>query len=160
MIQRAAARYEMDMTTGPILPNMIRFAIPLMLSSLLQLLYNAADMVVVGRFAGSTSLAAVGATGSITSLLVNLFLGLSVGANVTVAQHYGAGRQSDVSESVHTTVTLSLVGGLIIGIIGIMLARPLLTMMATPEDVIDHSILYMRIYFADMPANLSYNFCA
>ncbi len=159
-MRRSASRYEMDMTTGPILPNMIRFAIPLMLSSLLQLLYNAADMVVVGRFAGSTSLAAVGATGAITSLLVNLFLGLSVGANVTVAQHYGAGRPRDVIQSVHTTVALSLVGGLVIGIIGIVLARPLLTMMATPVDVIDHSVLYMRIYFAGMPFNLAYNFCA
>lgn len=159
-MSRSAARYEMDMTSGPILPNMIRFAIPLMLSSLLQLMYNAADMVVVGRFAGATSLAAVGATSAITSLLVNLFLGLSVGANVTVAQHYGAGRQLDVTQSVQTTVTLSLAGGLVIGILGIVLARPLLTMMATPEDVIDHSALYMRIYFAGMPANLSYNFCA
>lgn len=159
-MRKSAARYEMDMTTGPILPNMIRFAIPLMLSSLLQLMYNAADMVVVGRFAGSASLAAVGATGAITSLLVNLFLGLSVGANVTVAQHYGAGRHSDVAESVHTTVALSLVGGLVIGMLGIVLARPLLTMMATPVDVIDHSVLYMQIYFAGMPATLGYNFCA
>jgi len=159
-MSRSSARYEMDMTTGPILPNMIRFAIPLMFSSVLQLLYNAADMVVVGRFSGSTSLAAVGATGAITSLLVNLFLGLSVGANVTVAQHYGAGRQLDVSQSVHTTVALSLAGGLVIGVTGVLLARPLLTMMATPEDVIDHSVLYMRIYFAGMPFNLGYNFCA
>ena len=159
-MRKSAARYEMDMTTGPILPNMIRFAIPLMFSSVLQLLYNAADMVVVGRFAGSTALAAVGATGAITSLLVNLFLGLSVGANVAVAQHYGAGRHRDVFQSVHTTVALSLVGGIIIGAMGIALSRPLLTMMATPEDVIDQSVLYMRIYFAGMPANLAYNFCA
>ena len=91
-MRRSSARYEMDMTQGPIMMNMIRFSIPLMFSSILQLLYNAADMVVVGRYAGSAALAGVGATGALTSLLVNLFMGLSVGASVTVAQHYGANR--------------------------------------------------------------------
>lgn len=159
-MRRSASRYEMDMTSGPILLNMIRFSIPLMFSSVLQLLYNAADMVVVGRFAGSTALAAVGATGAITSLLVNLFLGLSVGASVAVAQHYGANRYKDVSESVHTTVALSLLGGTVIGLIGILLARPLLMAMGTPEDVLDLAVLYMAIFFAGMPANLTYNFAA
>ena len=154
------SRYEMDMTQGPIMMNMIRFAIPLMFSSVLQLLYNAADMVVVGRFAGSTALAAVGATGAITSLLVNLFMGLSVGASVTVAQHYGAGRYRDVSQSVHTTVALSMLGGIVIGILGIVLAKPLLSAMGTPEDVLDQAALYMAIFFAGMPANLTYNFSA
>lgn len=154
------SRYEMDMTQGPIMMNMIRFAIPLMFSSVLQLLYNAADMVVVGRFAGSTALAAVGATGAITSLLVNLFMGLSVGASVTVAQHYGAGRYRDVSQSVHTTVALSMLGGIVIGILGIVLAKPLLSAMGTPEDVLDPAALYMAIFFAGMPANLTYNFSA
>lgn len=159
-MRKSAARYEMDMTQGPIMMNMIRFSIPLMFSSVLQLLYNAADMVVVGRFAGSTALAAVGATGAITSLLINLFMGLSVGASVTVAQHYGANRYKDVTESVHTTVALSLLGGVVIGLMGILLARPLLTAMGTPEDVLDLAVLYMAIYFAGMPANLTYNFCA
>lgn len=159
-MRKNAARYEMDMTSGPIMGNMIRFAIPLMFSSVLQLLYNAADMVVVGRFAGSTALAAVGATGAVTSLLVNLFLGLSVGASVTVAQHYGANRYKDVSQSVHTTVALSLLGGIVIGLMGILLAKPLLTAMGTPEDVLDQAALYMAIYFAGMPANLTYNFSA
>jgi len=157
---RKSARYEMDMTQGPIMMNMIRFAIPLMCSSVLQLFYNAADMVVVGRFAGSNALAAVGATGAITSLLVNLFLGLSVGASVTVAQHYGANRYKDVTESVHTTVALAMLGGIVIGLMGIFLARPLLTAMGTPEDVLDLAVLYMAIFFAGMPANLTYNFCA
>lgn len=159
-MRKSAARYEMDMTSGPIMMNMIRFAIPLMFSSVLQLLYNAADMIVVGRFAGSNALAAVGATGAVTSLLVNLFLGLSVGASVTVAQHYGANRYKDVVDSVHTTVTLSLVGGIVIGVMGIVLAHPLLKAMGTPEDVLDPAALYMAIYFAGMPANLAYNFCA
>lgn len=159
-MRKSAARYEMDMTSGPIMMNMIRFAIPLMFSSVLQLLYNAADMIVVGRFAGSIALAAVGATGAITSLLVNLFLGLSVGASVTVAQNYGANRYKDVVESVHTTVTLALAGGVVIGLMGIVLAHPLLAAMGTPEDVIDQAALYMAIYFAGMPANLTYNFCA
>jgi len=159
-MKRSSARYEMDMTQGPIMMNMIRFAIPLMFSSVLQLLYNAADMVVVGRFAGSTALAGVGATGALTSLLVNLFMGLSVGASVTVAQHYGANRYKDVVESVHTTVTLAMVGGIVIGLMGIVLARPMLTAMGTPEDVLDLAVLYMSIFFAGMPANLTYNFCA
>ena len=157
---RKTARYEMDMTSGPIMMKMIRFTVPLMFSTILQLLYNAADMVVVGRFAGSTALAAVGATGAITTLLVNLFMGLSVGASVAVAQHYGANRYKDVSQSVHTTVALAVGGGIVIGILGIVLARPLLTAMATPEDVLDLAALYMMIYFAGMPANLTYNFCA
>lgn len=156
----SAAKYEMDMTTGPILTKMIRFSIPLMCSSVLQLLYNAADMVVVGRFAGANALAAVGATGAITALLVNLFMGLSVGASVDVAQHYGAGRFKEVSRSVHTTVMLSLTGGIIIGILGLVLARPLLNIMDTPSDVIDDATLYMQIFFAGMPFNLVYNFCA
>lgn len=158
MMKTNSARYEMDMTSGPILMKMVRFAIPLMLSSVLQLLYNAADMIVVGRFAGSNALAAVGATGAITSLLVNLFLGLSVGTSVTVAQHYGAGRYKDISESVHTTVALAMIGGVVIGIIGILFAKPLLSAMSTPADVIDQAALYMSIYFAGMPANLTYNF--
>ena len=159
-MKRSAARYEMDMTSGPILMKMVRFSIPLMFSTILQLLYNAADMVVVGRFAGSEALAAVGSTGAITSLLVNLFLGLSVGASVAVAQHYGANRYKDVSQSVHTTVALALFGGIVIGILGMVLARPLLVAMSTPEDVIDLAVIYMTIYFAGMPANLLYNFCA
>lgn len=160
MKMRKTARYEMDMTSGPIMMKMIRFTIPLMFSTILQLLYNAADMVVVGRFAGSTALAAVGATSAINALLVNLFMGLSVGASVAVAQHYGANRYKDISQSVHTTVALAFGGGIAIGILGIVLARPLLTAMATPEDVLDLAVLYMVIYFAGMPANLTYNFCA
>jgi len=159
-MNKSPSRYEMDMTSGPILPKMIRFSLPLMLTTILQLLYNAADMIVVGRFAGATALAAVGSTGAISGLLVNLFLGLSVGANVMVAQYYGANLKSGVSESVHTSVLLSFVGGIVIGVLGIFLSRPLLVLMATPEDVLDQAVLYMAIIFAGMPANLTYNFAA
>lgn len=157
---KTVGRYEMDMTKGPILVNMIRFAIPLMFSTILQLFYNAADMIVVGRFAGPTALAAVGSTGAISSLFINLFMGLSVGTSVTVAQHYGAHEHKDVSETVHTTVTLALLSGIGISIAGISLSRPLLQMMSTPEEVLDYAVLYMRIIFAGMPANLLYNFSA
>ena len=152
--------YEMDMTTGPVLMKMIRFALPLMASSVLQLLYNAADMIVVGQFAGSDALAAVGATGAITSLLVTLFMGFSVGSSVAVAQHYGAERHKDVSESVHTSVMLALVCGVVIGALGAIFSRPLLEMMSTPQNVIDGAAVYMRIYFIGLPATMLYNFCA
>ena len=152
--------YEMDMTTGPILMKMLRFSLPLMASSILQLLHNAADMVVVGQFAGASSLAAVGATGAITSLLVTLFMGFSVGSSVAVAQHYGADRHKDVSESVHTSVMLALVCGVVIGALGAIFAYPLLEMMSTPKDVIDGAAVYMRIYFIGLPATMLYNFCA
>ena len=136
-MRKRAARYEMDMTSGPLLMNMLRFALPLMASSVLQLLYNAADMVVVGQFAGANALASVGATGAITSLLVNLFMGFSVGASVAVAQHYGAGSYKDVSQSVHTAVSIALICGVGIGVLGAVLARPLLQMMNTPADILD-----------------------
>jgi len=157
---RRSKHYEMDMTSGPILIKMLRFSLPLMASSVLQLLYNAADMVVVGQFAGSSALAAVGATGAITSLLVTLFMGFSVGSSVAVAQYYGADRHKDVSESVHTSVMLALVCGVVIGLLGAVFSRPLLEMMSTPEDVIDGAAVYMRIYFIGLPATMLYNFCA
>ena len=159
-MRKRAARYEMDMTSGPLLMNMLRFALPLMASSVLQLLYNAADMVVVGQFAGANALASVGATGAITSLLVNLFMGFSVGASVAVAQHYGAGSYKDVSQSVHTAVSIALLCGVGIGVLGAVLARPLLQMMNTPADILDGAATYMAIYFAGLPAKKQYNFCA
>lgn len=159
-MRKRAVQYEMDMTNGPLLMNMLRFALPLMASGVLQLLYNAADMIVVGQFAGAEALASVGATGAITALLVNLFMGFSVGASVVVAQHYGAGSYKDVSQSVHTAVALALICGIGIGIIGVVLARPLLEMMNTPADIIDGAVIYMSIYFAGLPATMLYNFCA
>jgi putative MATE family efflux protein len=121
-------------------------------------LYNAADVIVVGRFAGKTSLAAVGSTGSLTNLIISLFMGLSVGASVAVAQYYGANRWKDVSEVVHTSMLISIISGVVVGLVGIFMSRTFLLAMDTPSDVIDKATLYMQIYFAGMPASMVYNF--
>ena len=152
--------YEVDMLNGPLVRPILMFSIPLMLTGILQLLFNAADIVVVGQFAGSTALAAVGSTSALINLIVNVFMGMSIGASVVVAQHYGASRYRDVSESVHTAMGLSLVCGVIVTVFGIALSRPLLQAMGTPEDVLDQAALYMKIYFAGMPATMMYNFGA
>ena len=150
--------YEMDMCNGPILSKVLVYAFPLMLSGILQLLFNAADVIVVGRYAGSQSLAAVGSTSALINLLVNVFIGLSVGVNVLVAQYYGAKKEDDVNETVHTAVAISLVSGVFLVFVGFLLSRPLLELMGTPEDVIDKSTVYMKFYFAGMPVIMLYNF--
>ena len=152
--------YEVDMTDGPLLGKLVRFAIPLALSGILQLLFNAADIVVVGRFAGSQALAAVGSTGALINLIVTLFMGLSVGTNVLVAQYYGAGNKKDLQETVHTSILASLIFGVALILVGILLARPMLEMMGTPEDVLNQAALYMQIYFVGMPVLMLYNFGA
>lgn len=156
----ARISYRMDMTEGPLTTKIIKFTIPVMLTGILQLLFNTADVIVVGRFTGKTALAAVGSTGSLINLLVSLFIGLSIGTNVLVARYQGAKDDKAVSETVHTSIALGIVGGLILLIIGVVATRPLLEMMATPEDVIDQSTLYMRILFFGMPLNLILNFGA
>ncbi len=158
--KKNVGKYEMDMCNGPFPGKILIFYIPLMLSGILQLLFNAADIVVVGRFAGSEALAAVGSTSSLINLLVNLFIGLSIGANVLVARFYGAGQKKELSEMVHTAILTSVVSGFVLVIAGIAVARPALTWMGTPEDVIDQAVLYMRIYFAGMPFTMAYNFGA
>ena len=150
-----ARKYEMDMTTGALLPKIIRFSIPLMLSSLLQLLYNAADVVVVGRFVGDTALAAVGSTGSLIALITNVFMGLSIGTGVLVAQYFGAGDDEHMEQVVHTSIAVGLLGGAFLTVVGIVLARPILQVMGSPEDVIDQAELYIRIFFGGMIANLT-----
>ncbi len=150
--------YEIDMCNGPLFGKIMLFTLPLMLSGILQLLFNAADVIVVGRFAGNEALAAVGSTGALTNLLVNMFIGLSVGSNVLVARYYGAKQEEEVSQTVHTSMLVSGVGGIILTLIGIVAAKPLLTLMDTPEDVIGLSVLYMRIYFLGMPVMLLFNF--
>ena len=150
--------YEIDMCNGPIFGKVLKFALPLMLSGVLQLLFNAADIIVVGRFAGSQSLAAVGSTSALINLLINIFIGLSVGANVVVAKAYGARNQRDISRAVHTALTLSIISGLILIVVGVASARVLLELMGTPDDVLDKAVLYMRIYFAGMPVVMVYNF--
>jgi len=158
MKEKQTKNYEIDMCNGPLFGKILIFYIPLMLSGILQLLFNAADIVVVGRFAGNQALAAVGSTSSLINLLVNVFIGLSVGANVLVARFYGANQEKELSEMVHTAVMTSLVSGCILIVIGIALAKPALTLMDTPEDVIGQSVLYMRIFFVGMPAMMAYNF--
>lgn len=156
--KKASKSYEMDMCSGPIFSKIVTFSIPLILSGILQLLFNAADIIVVGRFAGSESLAAVGSTSSLINLLVNVFIGLSIGANVLVAQFYGAQRYKDLEETVHTAVMLAAVGGVVLIAVGVLLADPLLTWMGTPDDVLPLSALYMKIFFVGMPVTLVYNF--
>ncbi len=154
------SKYEMDMCSGRIFPKMLRFTLPLLATAILQLLYNAADMVVVGKFAGSTALAAVGSTHSLVNLFVNLFINISVGVGVAVALHYGATEEKAVSETLHTAVVFSVGAGVVIGIVGFFAARSILLLMDTPADVIDQATLYVKIYFLAAPANLLYNFGA
>lgn len=158
MSEKQKKSYEIDMCNGPLLGKILAFSIPLMLSGMLQLLFNAADIVVVGQFAGSDSLAAVGSTSSLINLLVNLFIGLSVGANVLVARFYGAGQKKELSEMVHTAILTSLVSGVLLIFVGVLLAEPALRLMDTPEDVLVQAVLYMRIYFVGMPVMMAYNF--
>ena len=150
----------MDMTEGPILTKVLFFSLPIMLSGILQLLFNAADTIVVGRFAGRQALAAVGSVGSLNNMIISLFVGLSIGVNVLVARYTGAKDNERVSETVHTAVLLSVVGGSILTIIGLIAARPLLEIMGSPEDVIDLAELYTRIIFVGMPVQMLYNFSA
>ncbi|MDD3254152.1 MAG: MATE family efflux transporter [Lachnospiraceae bacterium] len=156
--KKEAKSYEIDMCSGPIFSKLVTFAVPLILSGILQLLFNAADIIVVGRFAGSESLAAVGSTTSLINLLVNIFIGLSVGANVLVAQFYGAQRLKDLEETVHTAMVVAVAGGVVLIVAGVCLADPLLEMMGTPEDVLPLAALYMKIFFVGMPVTLVYNF--
>lgn len=152
--------FEIDMCSGPILGKLLQFALPLMLSSMLQLLFNSADIVVVGRFAGDNSLAAVGSTSSIVNLLCNLFIGLSVGANILASRFYGAGDREGLRQTVHTAVLLSLISGALLAVIGFFSARGILSLMQSPPEVIDLAALYLKIYFLGMPANMVYNFGA
>ena len=149
-----------SMLQGPLLGSIISYTIPIILTSVLQLLFNAADLVVVGRFCGSISVAAVGATGSITSLIVNLFIGLSVGAGVTVAHGVGSREDEVVHRTVHTAVPVALISGVVLTVVGIAFSEGLLTMMGTPENVLNLSALYMKIYFAGITFTMLYNFCA
>lgn len=152
--------YEIDMCSGPLFRKILQFAVPLILSGVLQLLFNAADIIVVGRFTGSDALAAVGSTSSLINLLVNLFIGVSVGANVMAARYYGSGSEEEMFQTVHTAVLTALIGGCFMVFAGILAARPVLELMGTPEDVLPQAVLYMRLYFIGMPAFMAYNFGA
>lgn len=146
------------MCNGPLFSNIIVFSIPLILTGILQLLYSTVNIVIAGRFIGSNALAAVGSTTSLINLIINLFIGLSIGASVVMANFYGADRQTDANETVHTSVAVSTVSGIILTIFGILAAKPLLQTMGTPDEVLEYAVLYMKIYFLGMPASMIFNF--
>lgn len=148
------------MCNGTLMDKLISFSLPLMLSGILQLLFNAVDIIVVGRFTGSQALAAVGSTTALINIFTNLFIGISLGANVLAARFYASGKEKEMSETVHTSITLALISGLVMALAGVLLARFALNLMGTPNDVIDQSVLYMRIYFLGMPFFMLYNYGA
>ena len=149
---------QIDMTEGPIFGKLLKFSIPLIASSVLQLFFNAADVVVVGRFAGDNSLAAVGSTGSLVNLLINLFMGLSVGTNVVVANYFGAKKKNELTDTIHTAMLVSVISGLILTVVGVIGAKPILTFMQSPEEVLNLAAIYLRIYFGGITATMVYNF--
>lgn len=157
-MKKLKPKKNIDMLSGPILRNIIAFAIPLAIMAILQQLYNAADVIVVGQFAGDEALGAVGATGSSTNLLINLFIGISVGASVVVSQSFGEGDMRKVSRAVHSAVGIALIGGIFLLVLGQFIARPMLSFIGTPEKLLDGATLYMRIIFFGMPASILYNF--
>ena len=160
MALKSKTQYEIDMCNGPILSRMLRFSIPLMCSSVLQLLFNAADIVVVGRWAGDNSLAAVGSNTALIGLLTNLFVGLAVGANTLAAKSFGARDRDELHRVVHTSILLSILSGVLLAVVGFFGARTILTWMQTPDNVLGLAALYLRIYFLGMPATMVYNFGA
>ena len=146
------------MCNGSIMDKLISFSLPLMLTSILQLMFNAVDIIVVGRFDSSSALAAVGSTTSLIHIFTNLFVGISLGANVLAARHYAAGRDKEMSETVHTAITFALISGIVMAFVGMYAAYPVLQLMGTPSDVIGQSVRYMRIYFMGMPFFMLYNY--
>lgn len=153
-------KYEIDMCNGSIMDKLISFSLPLMLSSILQLMFNAVDIIVVGRFTGSQALAAVGSTTALINIFTNLFIGISLGANVLSARYYAAGKDKEMSEAVHTAIMLALISGILMVFVGLGASRFALELMDTPADVIDQSALYMKIYFVGMPFFMLYNYGA
>ena len=153
-------KYEIDMCNGTIMDKLISFALPLMISGMLQLMFNAVDIIVVGRFTGSQALAAVGSTTALICTFTNLFIGVSLGANVLAARFYASGKTKKMSETVHTAILLALISGIAMSVIGILCARESLVLIATPDDIIGQAVLYLRIYFLGMPFFMLYNYGA
>lgn len=156
----SSKNYDMDMCSGPLFRKILIFALPIIAMNILQLLFNAADMITVGRFSSREALAAVGATGALINLLVSTFMGLSVGTVVVVAQDYGASNVSELNKSIHTSIAISIVCGLVVMVLGLVFCKPLLILTGTPEDILDLALLYMKIYFLGVPASMVYNFGA
>ena len=157
---KAQKEQSLRMLQGPLLPAIISYTIPIILTSVLQLLFNAADLVIVGRWCGSVAVAAVGATGAITNLIVNLFVGLSIGSGVTMAHALGGRDSGGAHRTVHTTLPVALISGVVLTVLGVCLSEPLLRLMGNPEDVLPLSAKYMRIYFCGITFTMVYNFCA
>ncbi len=153
-------KYEIDMCNGTIMDKLVSFSLPLMLSGILQLMFNAVDVIVVGRFAGSQALAAVGSTTALINMFVNLFMGISLGTNVLAARFFAAGKDRQMSETVHTSIAFAAISGIVMVFVGIFFSKFALELMATPADVIEQSTLYMRIYFLGMPFFMLYNYGA
>ncbi len=152
--------FEMDMTTGHLPRKILSYAIPFIATGTLQLLFNTADVIVVGRFAGVQALAAVGSTSSLISLIINLFMGLAVGVSVLVSQYFGANNHKGVHQTVHTSITIAAICGVGVSVFGILAAKHLLHLMGSPDDVINLATLYLKIYFLGAPGSLIYNFGA
>lgn len=160
MAKERSKKFEIDMCNGPILKKMLLFAIPLMCSSILQLLFNAVDVIVVGKYVGDNALAAVGSNSSLIHLFVNFFVGLSIGVNVLVSNYYGAKQERHLSETVHTAMAISLVSGVILAIVGAVFSPMILRLMQTPEEVLPLATIYLRVYFIGIPTLMVYNFGA
>lgn len=160
MKTQSSKMHSIDMTSGSILPKLLLFTLPLMFSSILQLLFNAADIVVVGRFCGEESLAAVGSTSSLINLLTNLFIGLSVGTNVLTAHFFGSKEKNKLHDAIHTSIAISLISGILLTIVGVCFTGTILEWMSTPPEVLPLATLYLRIYFLGMVATMLYNFCS
>ncbi len=154
-----SGKYEMDMSSGNLPKKIVIYAIPFILTGILQLMFNAADMIVVGQYAGNKALAAVGANSSLINLFINMFIGLSVGVSVLVSQYYGGKKLKDVSETVHTAICLATIFGVVVLLLGIIFARPILQVMNTPMDTIENATLYLKIHFIGTPGVLVYNYC-
>lgn len=154
------SKYEIDMCSGSLMDKLVSFALPLMLSGILQLMFNAVDLIVVGRFSGSQALAAVGSTTALINVFTNLFIGVSQGTNVLAARFFASQQKEKMSDTVHTSIWLALASGLVMAVVGLVFSRGALLLMATPEDVIDQSVLYMKIYFLGMPFFMLYNYGA
>lgn len=160
MGNKKSKRYEMDMCNGPILKKILIFSFPLICSGILQLLFNAIDIIVVGQYVGDNALAAVGSTSSLVNLFISLFMGLSVGVNVLVAKYYGARDEKSLSFTVHTSIAISLMSGFILAVVGVLFAPSILRLTKVPEEVLPLASIYLRVYFAGMPVVMLYNFGA
>lgn len=152
MSKSSGSGYEMDMCEGPLIPKMLKYTIPLILSNVLILCYNAVDTIVIGRFVGSGAMAAVGTTSCPIGLMANLFMGMTVGANVLIARYCGAKNDGEIQETLHTSVTFGIICGVMLAVLGMFVSKPVLRLMGTPDNVIDMATLYMQIYFLGMPA--------